>query len=299
MVGELITPDQVRTWIPGDLTLDSSAHAWAGLTLKGYRYPDLDVHIPAMRDYMIVAYRGGAARMSRRNGGPWQSDRVGPGVVSILTRAEPSQWRWDQPIDVSHAYLSHDAIASVAAEVFDQDIAQIEMNDQVRSEDPAVLTIMAALEREIQADSLGSDLYVEALRSQLCIHLLRHYASVTLRQQAVAGGLSPRQRRLLVEYVEDNLERPISLAEMAALTRMSVSHLIRKFHADFSCPPHAYVMRQRIEHAKRLLISGQEIPLKLVAARSGFADQSHMSRLFRRALNMTPSEFRRTTSKSS
>ena len=298
-MGELITPDQVQTWIPGDLTLDSSAHAWGGLTLKGYRYPDLDVHIPAMRDYMIVAYRGGAARMSRRNGGPWQSDRVGPGVVSILTRAEPSQWRWDQPIDVSHAYLSHDAIASVAAEVFDQDIELIEMNDRVRSEDPVMLTIMAALEREIRADGLGGELYVEALKNQLGVHLLRHYASVTLRPQAVAGGLSPRQRRLLVEYVEDNLERPISLAEMAALARMSVSHLIRKFHADFNCPPHAYVMQQRVEHAKRLLTVGKGVPLKLVAARSGFADQSHMNRLFRRMLNMTPSEFRRVKAKGS
>jgi len=89
-----------------------------GITLKGYCYTELEVAIPKMRDFMIVAYRSGSAEMSRRSGGPWHSERVEPGIVSILTRAEQSQWRWSKPIDVSHLYLSQPALAQVAGEVF-------------------------------------------------------------------------------------------------------------------------------------------------------------------------------------
>ena len=96
----LITPDEVPRWIPGRLTLDSTPLGWEETVLKGYRYDSLDVEIPTMRDFMIVVYRGGVAEMSRRSGGPWQSARVEPGVVSILTRAEQSRWRWDKAIDV-------------------------------------------------------------------------------------------------------------------------------------------------------------------------------------------------------
>lgn len=65
----LITPDEVPQWIPGRLTLDSGALGWNGVSLKGYRYEDLDVVIPPMRDYMLVRYKGDEATMSRRAGG--------------------------------------------------------------------------------------------------------------------------------------------------------------------------------------------------------------------------------------
>lgn len=43
---------RVQRWIPGQLTLDSAALGWEGLTLKGYHYDSIDVAIPPMRDYI-------------------------------------------------------------------------------------------------------------------------------------------------------------------------------------------------------------------------------------------------------
>jgi AraC family transcriptional regulator len=57
-----------------------------------------------------------------------------------------------------------------------------------------------------------------------------------------------------------------------------------------------YVIKQRVEHAKRLL-ARRDVPLKVVAASSGFSDQSHMTRWFRKTLNVTPSEYRHSISK--
>jgi AraC family transcriptional regulator len=95
-----------------------------------------------------------------------------------------------------------------------------------------------------------------------------------------------------VQYVRENIEQNISLEDMAGLTNLTVFSLIRKFQNEFNCSPHVYVMRQRIEHAKQL-IARQDMPLKVVAASSGFSDQSHMTRLFRKFLNMTPTEYSR------
>ncbi|MEA3132124.1 MAG: hypothetical protein QOF46_3919, partial [Paraburkholderia sp.] len=55
-------------------------------------------------------------------------------------------------------------------------------------------------------------------------------------------------------------------------------------------PPHAYVMRRRIEHAKRQL-ARRDIPLKIVAADCGFSDQSHMTRHFKRAWGVAPAHW--------
>lgn len=291
-MSELITPDQIPQWIPGQLTRDSTPLAWSDLTLKGYGYSDLNVAIPPMRDFMIVVYRGGVAQMSRRSGGPWQSARVEPGVVSILTRAEQSQWCWNQAIDVSHLYLSQSAIARVAGEVFDKDIKDVEMHDRVRAEDPVLPAVTAALESELDAGALGGGLYVDALKMQLCIHVLRRYANVIFRDYRSHGRLSPLQCRLVTQYVNEHIGQNISLAALAELTQLSQFAFIRKFQADFHCSPHAYVLGQRVEYAKRLLVR-PDVPLKVVAANSGFSDQSHMTRIFRRMLNVTPAEFRR------
>lgn len=294
-MSELVTPEQIPHWIPGNLTRDSSPLAWDGITLKGYSYTELEVAIPKMRDFMIVVYRSGTAEMSRRSGGAWHSERVEPGIVSILTRAEQSQWRWSKPIDVSHLYLSQSAIAHVAGEVFDRDINDVEMCDMVRAEDPVLTAIMATLEHELNEGGLGGHLYVEALKNQLCIHILRRYAKTSFREYRSYGRLSSAQCRLLTQYVADHIDQNISLAELAGVMQLNVFNFIRKFQAEFGCPPHAYVMMQRIDHAKRLL-GCQDVPLKVVAASSGFSDQSHMTRLFRKTLNVTPSEYRHSIS---
>lgn len=293
MAHELITPDQVPRWIPGELTLDSAASDWDGVSLKGYHYDSLDVAIPAMRDYMLVRYKGSPAQMSRRDGGPWRTAKVERGVVSILTRAEQSEWKWDQPIDVSHIYLSQDAIARVAREVLERDIEDVEMEDRLRVEDPVLPALMTAFEHELNSGCLGGRIYVGALKTQLCIHLLRRHANVVFRENRCGGRLSLAQRRLLEEYVEDSIETNISLEDLTAVTHLSTSSLIRVFHTEFGCPPHAYVLRRRLERAKRLLATSRDMPLKVVAASSGFSDQSHMTRLFKRIFNLTPVEYRR------
>jgi AraC family transcriptional regulator len=121
--------------------------------------------------------------------------------------------------------------------------------------------------------------------------LLRRYANITFRTSTARGGLPHVQCRLLTRYIEENLDRNISLADLAGVVELSVFHFLRKFRTEFGCPPHAYVMRQRIERAKRQL-ARRDIPLKVVAANCGFSDQSHMTRLFRRLLGTTPAEYR-------
>jgi len=133
---------------------------------------------------------------------------------------------------------------------------------------------------------------VESLRNHACVHILRHYADVIFREPSRSGALSHAQRQLFNQYLEENLDRNLSLAELAGVVQLSVFHFTRKFRTEFGCPPHAYVMRKRIERAKAQLARGN-VPLKVIAASNGFSDQSHMTRLFQRLLGVTPAEYRR------
>jgi AraC family transcriptional regulator len=293
-MSDLITPDELPVWVPGELTVDSAPLGWEGVRIRGYRYAALDVPIPGMRDYMVVAYKHGATLMNRRCTGDWRNERVARGCVSLLTHAAQSHWRWGEDIEVTHLYLSPETMARVAAEAYDRHIKEVELRDVLRADDPVLVGIAASLAQEAQEAGLGGRLYAEALRNHACVHILRRYANVIFREPNRSGGLSHAQCRLLNQYLEENLERNISLAELAGVVQLSVFHFTRKFRTEFGCPPHTYVMSKRIERAKGQLAQ-RNVPLKVVAASSGFSDQSHMTRLFRRLLGVTPAEYRRAT----
>jgi AraC family transcriptional regulator len=291
-MSEPITPDELPRWVPGELTIDSGPLGWKGLRLRGYRYPPLDIEIPPLNDYAIVLYREGATPMNRRCAGDWRREQVAPGSISLLTHAMQSHWRWSDDIEVMHLYLSPSVVADVAAQAYDRQVRDIELFDVLRADDPVLSGIVACLARESREGELGGRLYVESLRNQACVHLLRHYANAIFREMP-AGGLSRGQCRLLIQYIDENLDRNISLADLAGVVQLSVFHFMRKFRTELGCAPHAFVMRRRVEHAQHQL-ARRHIPLKVVAANCGFADQSHMTRLFRRLLHTTPAEYRTT-----
>lgn len=288
---ELITPDQVPLWIPGTLTMDSASLPWDGMTLKGYEYTAQGVEIPLMRDYMIVRYWNTPAEMCRRSKSPWESAQVGPGKVSILTRAEKSEWRWNGPLRVSHLYLEHEALNNVACDVFERDVKDVEIRDLLSAENSTLSNLIGRLEWELTNEEVGGRLYADLLRNQACIEVLRKYASISYKENTGYGRFSPTQRRILLEYIEQNIAEDLSLQDLASTVNLSIYYFTKKFRSEFGCTPHFYVIMKRLNHAKRLL-RRQDVPIKAVAAEAGFSDQSHMTRLFRRFLSVTPAEFR-------
>jgi len=287
----LISPDRIPEWIPGTTTLDSSGCNWNGITLKGYRYERQDAAIPPMHDYMIVAYDGAPTTMRRTSGGPWQSARVEKGRISLLTRAEESTWSWSEPITVRHVYLNHSELENTALSVFDRDPKSIEINDWLSAKDPCILNCIQLLENELKNGGIGQRLIIDALRSQIAVHLLRQYAKVSLTSDA-NSNFSPAQRQRIIDLVESCLGENLSLEDMAASIGFSQFHFSRQFKAEFGLAPYAYVLRKRISKAQEMLRKGNA-PLKVVALDCGFADQSHFSRTFRKMTGATPAEFRR------
>jgi AraC-like DNA-binding protein len=106
------------------------------------------------------------------------------------------------------------------------------------------------------------------------------------------GGLAPWQRQRVARHIEENLEGPVHLEAMAAVAARSVCYFSRAFKVTFGETPHAYVMRRRVRRAQDLMLTSDE-PLSHIALACGFADQAHLSRLFRREVGQTPSAWRR------
>jgi AraC-like DNA-binding protein len=91
------------------------------------------------------------------------------------------------------------------------------------------------------------------------------------------------------EYIHDNLDRPITLDQLADCAGRDRWSLSKDFRVFFGTSPHRYITARRLSQVKQLVQAGQT--LSKAAIDSGFFDQSHMSRHFKRSFGIAPSRW--------
>lgn len=91
------------------------------------------------------------------------------------------------------------------------------------------------------------------------------------------------------EYIEENYNQDISIRDLALVANMSPFHLIRVFSRGIGISPHAYLNQARVRRARKLLAAGWSIAA--TACETGFVDQSHLTRHFKRIWGITPGQY--------
>jgi transcriptional regulator GlxA family with amidase domain len=101
------------------------------------------------------------------------------------------------------------------------------------------------------------------------------------------GGLPPLVVQRICEYIESHLDQKIGLEALAAMAGLSTHYFARAFHQTVGVPPHSFLLSRRLDRAERMLRQTQ-LPLSEIAVATGFSDQSHLARHFRRRTGMSP-----------
>ena len=115
--------------------------------------------------------------------------------------------------------------------------------------------------------------------------------SSPLRNQPETGTLPSGRLRRVTEHIRQNLDRELPLGELAALVYMSPYHFARLFKRSTGVPPHRFVIRQRIVHARAILAT-RELSVAQISRMVGFRTPSHFSAVFRRVTGLTPNRYR-------
>jgi AraC-like DNA-binding protein len=158
--------------------------------------------------------------------------------------------------------------------------------------DPVMLHLMQAILPVLERPREVSTLYLDSLFLAVRDHVAATYGTFSTKTTRKEWGLTSRQLRHALEYIEANLSEDLSLANIADACAASVSSLARGFKATLGASPHRWVLNRRIALAQRLIYDGAT-PLSEVAVCCGFADQSHLTRVFTRHLGSPPTMWRR------
>jgi AraC family transcriptional regulator len=95
----------------------------------------------------------------------------------------------------------------------------------------------------------------------------------------------------VTQYIQENLQRELRLAELSALVHMSPYHFARLFRRSTGVPPHKFVVRRRIDEAQALL-AARTAPIAEISQLVGFRTPSHFTTTFRRITGTTPGAYR-------
>jgi AraC-like DNA-binding protein len=121
--------------------------------------------------------------------------------------------------------------------------------------------------------------------------LIVRCASKPERSTPLPAPRSTAALRRVRDLLEAEYARTVTISELAREAGLSTFHLIRVFRASFGLPPYKYLEQVRIQQARRLIRHG--FPLTHVVHATGFSDQSHLTRYFKRIVGVTPGTYAR------
>lgn len=161
---------------------------------------------------------------------------------------------------------------------------------QVRATGGPMTRIAVSMLREFRTADAAAGLAIDGLALAL-------FAQVVRKDGGWAGGTKGRGARpgwldRVEALLHDRAHEAMDIAAIAAEVDIHPVHMARVFRRHHGCAPGEYLRRVRVRTACRLLAESGE-PLATIAYRTGYADQSHFTRHFRRAMGVTPGAYRR------
>jgi AraC family transcriptional regulator len=201
---------------------------------------------------------------------------------------------WSQPgttpIAFTAAYLDPNLCSQLSTD-------RPQLSPMLHVEHLLLTQLLLQLNRVLAQPDMYSRVYVESLAVVLLSEIMNCQAIDQSRGRPVErpqikGGLASWQHRAVRDYIEENLPQDISLAELAAIARLSPYHFCRAFREAVGEPPHRYQMGRRVERAKALL-TDPTLPITHIAMAVGYSSPSRFTTLFRQVTGHSPRDYRK------
>jgi AraC family transcriptional regulator len=217
-----------------------------------------------------------------------QSQAVAAGTISIceLNRSKTFDLGNDTRFGV--VLLQRNALDRIGQES-GYSIPELQAHDTI--DDPILRNLIEVLLHEKDEGFQNGALFADSVSTAFASHLFHHYSVSPSRRHSI-GGMAPSVLRRCKDLMEANIESDIRLGDLARTAGVSSSHFIRSFRESIGLTPYQFLLHQRVKRAQ-FLMRDPRVSLTEVALASGFADQHHLARVFRRITGTTPSSYRR------
>lgn len=276
-----------------------SSDGWSNLHLEVYQQPEFEIAEHQHTMHVIACGlpdSPGASEWDHHklaSGERWldgkrERERRRSGDIAIIPAGMSHRCNWNTSVQFMVLAVEPALLRQVGEDFVN--VNQIELMPRFMNQsDPLIQGIFFSLRAELEAGKIGGDLLIDSLKTTLAIHLLRNYCTIQPRLSSDSDGLSRSTLQHVTEYIHAHLDRDLKLIELSTIAQLSPYHFLRLFKQQMGITPHQYILQRRIEKAKYLL-QHSELSIADIAVRTGFCDQSHLTRCFKRIIGVTPKQ---------
>lgn len=286
---EVLESGRLVRLLPTPPEISSANAQWDGIALEAHHAPPCDHPDHQHPTHFLQLQRTGPVKYNWTTSGQDHSGTAGPGTVFICPRGSRDRVLWQGPTN-RIALAVHPRLLTQALE-HTAHLQDIELRQHFDLRDRHLESLMRALHADLEDGLPAGRLYGESLATTLAVYLQRRYAVFPTEIHSFRNGLPTARLNRVLEYIRANLGEDVKLSALAATAGMSSHYFSELFKQSTGLSPHQYVLREKIEHAKEYL-RDSKVSIIEASAITGFVDQSYFTKVFRRLVGVTPTEFR-------
>lgn len=240
------------------LMFSSRQMNWNGVFVEQCQSPTsaFEVELSALSDHWLNLHIGNPAPLIQKRDDRLHESILHEGDNLFVPAGQPSCWCRDESGVICtplHICLKPELIQQVA-EASDIDSTRFELVHGFGQQDVQLHQIGMLMLAELRSGGMMGQLYVESLTQALVIHLLRHYSTLTQSIASPHSSFTRNQLQQAIDYIHAHLNRDLSLAELASVVNISPNYFASLFKQTMGISPHQYIIQQRIERAKVMLM---------------------------------------------
>ncbi len=232
-----------------------------------------------------------AHRVQNRRDGELRDFTFYKDEIIVTPAGVRSGWRWFGKSDVIVVTLEPERVEKFARVELGMLLDAQQFANLPQFSDPDLCAAGVMLRDALENDDITSGVMFEAMSRVLLVKLLQRYGQRRPEDISLSTRFTSAHYNRVLAFIRANLDKTITLHDLASEAGMSPSHFGRVFKETVGETPMQYVLSYRIEQAIRML-DDPSLPLGKIAFACGFADQAHFSRSFKQVTGKTPRKYR-------
>lgn len=248
-------------------------------------------YVGRIEDGYVASNLSGHGRITQQTDYDLHFGQLLTNSIILTPPTQKVEWQITGHARLINIFLSQSYIRQVASSLGFPLQNTLIFRPMFQHKDKLVEGIFSALQEQIQLKHFRDYQYLEAIVRTLCIHLLYINFKNNAAPPNYQRTLHYEQMEMLRDFIMENLERRIHSSELAYKAHISHYHFYRLFKRTCGMTPQQFIKKCRLEKAK-LLVENTSLSLGEVSYKTGFTDQSHLSREYRALYGISPGKRR-------
>jgi len=284
---KLVPPQQTTR-----VLFSSGDRGWSALDADFVHIPHGLAKAPGGEQHVLGMHFGPPVNADCSVGGTRMRGVQKPGDIGVIPAGMDGSWEDDADCRILRLSLRPSLLEEVAQQM-GRRFTKVELIPRFGLRDTRIEAIAWAIKADLEADTPSDPLYIDLLGNALAVRLVElAFSHISHSESSSTPRLSARQLRILIDFIETNLDKKLHLADLASVVGVGTTRLKTLFRNSTGTPVHRYVIGRRIEYA-RAMLSTTKMRASDVALAAGFTHQSHMASTMRRVLGHAPGDITR------